>query len=88
MTDDELMPVPPSWPQAEALLRAQMIAPLVDPLSTAEERKQWRKWVVSRSHTLPNGKQRRISERTLRRWVGRFEPCSRSQEGKIAYFNA
>lgn len=72
MMETELMPVPPSWPQAEALFRAQIIAPLVDPLSSAEERAAWRKWVLSRSHTLPNGEQRRIGERTLRRWVEQY----------------
>ena len=47
MTEDELMLVPPSWSQAEALFRAPMIGPLVDPLSTAEPHRG-RMWVVIR----------------------------------------
>lgn len=66
------MPVPPSWPQAEVLFRAQMIAPLIDPLSSAEERAAWRRWVLGRSHTLPSGELRQIGERTLRRWVEQY----------------
>lgn len=61
--------IPEEWPQAEALFRAQMVAPLLDPLSTPEERTAWRRWVTERVHTLPNGQTRRIGERTLRRWV-------------------
>lgn len=70
--DTELMHVPPEWPRAEALFRAQMIAPLIDPLSSSEERTAWRRWVVSRSHTLPNGEERKVGERTLRRWVEQY----------------
>lgn len=70
--DTELMPIPSSWPKAEALFRAQMVAPLVDPLSSPEERRDWRKWVLSRSHTLPNGKVRKVSERTLRGWARQY----------------
>lgn len=67
--DPELLPIPSEWPNAEALFRAQIVAPLLDPLSSPEERRQWRTWVTSRAHTLPQGSTRRISERTLRRWV-------------------
>ena len=66
---DPLLPIPPEWPDAQKLFRMQIIAPLVDPLSSPEEKCQWRRWVTSRAHTLPNGSTRRISERTLRRWV-------------------
>src|SRR5690606_14672554 len=52
-----------------ALFRAQLVAPLLDPLSEPEERTAWRRWVTTRPHTLPNGQTRRVSERTLRRWV-------------------
>lgn len=74
--------VPESWPQAEALFRAQIVAPLLDPLSSPEEKTLWRKWVTTRQHELPNGKQRGVSERTLRRWVAQaraigFEGLSR-----------
>lgn len=61
--------IPPEWPQAEALFRAQLVAPLLDPLSTPEECTAWRRWVTERAHTLPNGQTRRVGERTLRRWV-------------------
>lgn len=70
--DEELLPIPPSWPQAEALFRTQMVAPLVDPLSSPEEKQHWRRFVTGRPHTLPNGQIRRISERTLRRWVAQY----------------
>ena len=66
---DPLLPISPEWPDAQKLFRMQLIAPLVDPLSTSEEKCQWRRWVTSRAHTLPNGSTRRVSERTLRRWV-------------------
>ena len=66
---DEPLHVPAGWPQAEALFRMQLVMPLLDPLTTAEERTAWRRHVVSRLHTLPNGRARRVSERTLRRWV-------------------
>jgi len=65
----ELLSIPKEWPQAEALFRAQLVAPLLDPLSEPEERTAWRRWVTTRPHTLPNGQTRRVSERTLRRWV-------------------
>jgi hypothetical protein len=70
--DEELLSVPASWPKAEAMFRAQIVAPLVDPLSTPEEKRQWRRFVTSREHTLPNGQVRRIAERTLRRWVAEY----------------
>lgn len=58
--------IPEEWPQAEALFRAQLVAPLLDPLSSPEEQTAWRKWVTSREHALPNGQTRRVGERTLR----------------------
>ena len=46
--DDELLSVPRDWLKAFAMFRAQIIAPLVDPLSTPEEKRQWRRFVTSR----------------------------------------
>lgn len=70
--DMDLPHVPPEWPKAQALFRMQMIWPLVDPLSNAEERRDWRQKVTGRLHTLPDGTERTISERTLRRWVSQY----------------
>lgn len=69
MHEREPLAIPKGWPEAEALFRAQLVAPLLDPLSGPEERTAWRKWVTSREHTLPGGGTRRVGERTLRRWV-------------------
>jgi len=49
-----------------------MIAPLLDPLSTKEEKTLWRRFVTNREHTLPGGGTRRVNERTLRRWVEQY----------------
>lgn len=65
----DVLAIPQEWPQAEALFRAQLVAPLLDPLSSPEERTAWRRWVTSRRHVLPNGESRQVGERTLRRWV-------------------
>jgi putative transposase len=69
---DELLGVPKDWPQAEAMFRVQFVLPLVDPLSTPEEKQQWRRRVTSRKHTFPDGSVRRIAERTLRSWVAAY----------------
>lgn len=69
---EELLYVPAAWPQAEAMFRAQIVAPLVDPLSTPEEKRQWRRFVTTREHVFPDGKKRRIAERTLRSWVAAY----------------
>ncbi|MFA7175251.1 MAG: DDE-type integrase/transposase/recombinase [Kiritimatiellia bacterium] len=69
---EDLLPIPAEWPQAEALFRMQMVAPLIDPLSTLDEKTQWRRFVTSREHKLPGGETRRIGERTLRRWVAQY----------------
>jgi len=65
----DLLAIPKEWPQAEALFRAQLVAPLLDPLSSPEERTAWRRWITSREHVFPGGQSRRVGERTLRRWV-------------------
>jgi putative transposase len=70
--DDELLSVPRDWPKAFAMFRAQIVAPLVDPLSTPEEKRQWRRFVTSREHVFPDGKARRIAERTLRGWAAAY----------------
>lgn len=70
--DEELLSVPTSWPKAEVMFRTQIVAPLVDPLSSPEEKRQWRRFVTNREHTFPNGKVRRIAERTLRSWVAAY----------------
>lgn len=69
---EEPLPIPVEWPQAEALFRMQMIAPIIDPLSTPQEKTQWRKFITGREHTLPSGQKRHIGERTLRRWVEQY----------------
>lgn len=74
--DEELLGVPADWPKADAMFRAQIIAPLVDPLSTAEEKRQWRRFITTREHTFPNGKVRRIAERTLRSWVAAYRQAN------------
>ncbi len=66
---DEPRRIPPEWPQAEALFRMQLVMPLLDPLSSPAERAAWRQQVLSRRHTLPDGRTRTLSARTLRRWV-------------------
>lgn len=73
MKEHSITQIPKDWPQAEALFRYQMIAPLLDTLSSPAEKRDWRKYVTSREHTLPNGKQKKISERTLRLWVPNIE---------------
>lgn len=70
--ESPLLPVPATWPHAERLFRTQIIGPLVDPLSSPEEKRRWRAWITGREHTLPDGTRRRIGERTLRRWVAEF----------------
>lgn len=52
-----------------ALFRYQLVARLLDPQVPVEERRAWREWVTSHEHAGPDGKRRRVSERTLRRWV-------------------
>ncbi|NLG68023.1 MAG: DDE-type integrase/transposase/recombinase [Firmicutes bacterium] len=62
-----------SWPDDTlALFRYSLIAPLLDPLADAEEKRRWRAEVVSRPHLLPDGRRVRVSAPTLRRWVRRY----------------
>jgi putative transposase len=63
--DDELRQ---SW----AEFRFQVIAPLLDEKLDAAERAHVRKQILSRVYTTPDGKERRIAERTLRHWLKRF----------------
>ena len=87
----DLLAIPKEWPQAEALFRAQLVAPLLDPLSSPEERTAWRRWVTSRHHTFPHGGARRVGERTLRRWVAQaraagyegLQTCPRRDQGQL-----
>lgn len=52
-----------------ALFRYQLVARLLDPQISPEEKQAWRQWVTSNEHVGPDGKRRRVSEPTLRRWV-------------------
>lgn len=61
-----------SRPEQTALFRYQLIARLLDPQIPAEERRAWRDWVTAHEHAGPDGKRRRVSERTLRRWVALY----------------
>lgn len=65
----DFLAIPGEWPQAEALFRAQLVAPLLDPLSSPEEQTAWRRWVTSLPRAQSHGQTRRVRERTLRRWV-------------------
>lgn len=55
-----------------ALFRYQLIARLLDPQIAPAERRAWREWVVTHEHVGPDGKLRRVSARTLRRWVALY----------------
>lgn len=77
--------------EAEALFRYRLIAPLLDPLADDDEKRRWRKWVLATEHATPDGRRRRVGERTLRRWVaayraGGFEalrPSARRDQGRL-----
>ncbi|WP_068135479.1 helix-turn-helix domain-containing protein [Limnochorda pilosa] len=55
--------------EGEALFRYRMIAPLIDPLATEQEKTRWRREVTGREHMLPDGSRRKVSGRSLLRWV-------------------
>lgn len=56
----------------KALFRYTMIAPLLDPTAGEQEKKAWRHHVTHKLHALPNGKQVRVAERTLREWAQHY----------------
>ncbi len=78
----------------EALFRYQLIAPLLDPLATPEEKRAWRQWVLGRTHQRADGTRRQVSERTLRRWVEAYrtagweglKPATRRDKGQLRAF--
>jgi putative transposase len=80
-----------------ALFRFRVIAPLLEPGLTAEERRRIRADILARAHTLVDGEgQRTVSERTLRRWLAlwrtnrRLEdlmPAMRKDAGSLRAFS-
>lgn len=77
--------------EAQALFRYRLIAPLLDPVATDEEKRAWRKDVTSKEQLFPDGSRRRVGERTLRRWVALYRtggwygliPPSRRDKGSL-----
>lgn len=55
-----------------ALFRYQLIARLLDPELPPEERRAWQDWITAQEHVGPDGQRRRVSARTLRRWVALY----------------
>lgn len=63
---------PYSLAEKVALFRYQLIAPLLDPRIPPEDQRAWTRWVTTHEHVGPDGKRRRVSARTLRRWVALY----------------
>lgn len=67
---------PPEEPydraEQTALFRYQLVARLLDPQIPASEKRAWRQWVLEHEHAGPDGRLRRVSARTLRRWVALY----------------
>lgn len=53
----------------EALFRYGVISPLLEPGLNRAEQSRRRREILSRPHALPGGGHRRVSARTLRRWL-------------------
>jgi len=77
--------------ETQALFRYRLIAPLLDPLASEEEKRAWRWEVIAKEQLFPDGSRRRVGERTLRRWVAWYRaagwhgliPPSRRDKGSL-----